>query len=206
MRFGTARQAPAPPPIASRLLPLVIGEERLQRLDRVRVLDFGSINRFNLDYFGVYPCRLQIVDTANTLRESGFAPLVELEETEAAARVSHTLQRVFAGIGAQRFDVVLLWDTVNLLPDAALAPFFQRLREHLHDGFAGHGFMMHRREQNAGLRELGIVGENALQWLGEQNLPLHLHNRKQLNEAMLPLHVKHGVLHGDDGRLEFVFV
>jgi hypothetical protein len=205
MRFGTSRQAPAPAPIASRLLPLVIGEERLEALDRVRVLDFGSLNRLNLDYFGSYCCRLQVVDTAHTLIEHGFPQLADLDEAEAEREVGDVLASIFSGIGAQRFDVVLLWDTVNLLPDAALAAFFRRLREHLHDGFAGHGFMMHRREPAAGLRDLGIVDQTALQCLGEQNLPVHLHNRKQLNESMSPLHVKHGVLHGD-GRLEFVFV
>lgn len=186
--------------ITSRLLPMVVGARRLESITHLSVLDFGCASRHSLDFFSELNCRLQILDASSSL--VAFASsLTELAED---ADLVSELEKLFPEISQQRFDLVLLWDSVNLLPAAAIRPFFRFLSHHVHDGFRGHGFMLHKQGVTSCLRHFAISSEATARILEEQPVQLYMHNRKVINEAMMPLEIDHGVLHGD-GRLEFLF-
>ncbi|MHA7815985.1 MAG: hypothetical protein ACX93N_05880 [Pseudohaliea sp.] len=185
--------------LRSRLLPRLLGTERLEKLGTARVLDFGRANADSLGYFSNHPCRLQVLDAADTLRPLAERPQDEDSPPAAVAE----FDTLFPELAGQRFDIVLLWDCINLLPVGDLPAFFRFLAEHLHDGCQGHGFILHKRTVEPRFRHFGICAEDTLRLIEEQPLTLHLHNRKVINEAMLPLAIEHAVLHGD-GRQEFL--
>lgn len=186
--------------LRSRLLPRLLGAARLEKLGAPRVLDFGRANADSLDYFSEHPCRLQVLDAAATLLPLATRP----REVDTPPATADAFGELFPELAGLRFDIVLLWDTVNLLPVGDLPAFFRFLGEHLHDGCLGHGFILHKRTVEPHLRHFGISNEDALRLLAEEPITLHLHHRKAVNEAMTPLTIEHAVLHGD-GRQEILF-
>jgi hypothetical protein len=186
--------------LRSRLLPRLLGAERLEKLGTPHVLDFGRANADSLGYFSNHPCRLQVLDAAETLLPLAKRP----RDADTPPATVAEFDALFPELAGQRFDIVLLWDCINLLPVGDLPAFFRFLGEHLHDGCRGHGFILHKRTVEPRLRHFGICAEDTLRLIAEQPLTLHLHNRKAINEAMDPLAIEHAVLHGD-GRQEFLF-
>jgi hypothetical protein len=186
--------------LRSRLLPRLLGGERLGKLGTPHVLDFGRANADSLRYFSDHPCRLQVLDAADTLLPLASRP--RDADSPPAARAD--FDALFPELAGQRFDIVLLWDCVNILPVGDLPAFFRFLGEHLHDGCRGHGFLLHRRTVEPRLRHFGVCAEDSLRRFAEEPMTLHLHNRKAINEAMAPLVIEHAVLHGD-GRQEILF-
>ena len=186
--------------LRSRLLPRFLGAERLEKLGTPRVLDFGRANADSLRYFSDHPCRLQVLDAADTLLPLASRP----RDADSPPATVADFDALFPELGGQRFDIVLLWDCINILPVGDLPAFFRFLGEHLHDGCQGHGFILHKRTVEPQLRHFGVCAEDSLRLIAEQPMTLHLHNRKAINEAMAPLAIEHAVLHGD-GRQEFLF-
>ncbi|KGE03126.1 hypothetical protein [Pseudohaliea rubra] len=186
--------------LRSRLLPRLLGAERLEKLGAPRILDFGRANADSLSYFGNHPCRLQVLDAADALQSLAARP----RDADSQPATPDDFAALFGELAGQRFDIVLLWDCINILPLADLPAFFRFLGEHLHDGCRGHGFILHKRTVEPRLRHFGVAGEDVLRLIAEQPMTLHLHNRKAINEAMVPLTIEHAVLHGD-GRQEILF-
>lgn len=186
--------------LRSRLLPRLLGAERLEKLGTPRVLDFGRANADSLRYFSDHPCRLQVLDAADTLLPLASRP----RDADSPPAAVADFDALFPELGGQRFDIVLLWDSINILPVGDLPAFFRFLGEHLHDGCQGHGFLLQRRTVEPRLRHFGVCAEDSLRLIAEQPMTLHLNNRKAITEAMAPLAIEHAVLHGD-GRQEFLF-
>jgi len=186
--------------LRSRLLPRLLGTERLEKLGTPRVLDFGRANPDSLGYFSEHPCRLQVLDAAGTLRPLATRP----RQADSPVASVAAFAGLFPELAGQRFDIVLLWDSISLLPVGDLPAFFRFLGEHLHDGCRGHGFILHKRTVEPRLRHFGIGAEDSLRLLAEEPATLHLHHRRAVNEAMAPLAIAHAVLHGD-GRQEILF-
>jgi hypothetical protein len=187
---------------ASRLLPMLLGGERLATLRAPRVLDFGRANADSFAFFGDYACHLRILDAADGL-QGLHKPPGDNEDPPRPA-TAETFRRLFPELAGERFDLILLWDSLNLLPRRDLEGFFVFLREHLHDGCRGHGFMLHKPGAEPQLRFFGICSEGTLRLVGEEPASLYLHSRKVMSEAMAPLVIEHAVLRGD-GRQEFLF-
>jgi len=54
-----------------------------------------------------------------------------------------SFEALFPEIAGQRFDLVLVWDMINLLPARALPAFFAFISRHANDTVRRHGFMLH---------------------------------------------------------------
>ncbi len=190
--------------VSSRLLPMLLGEKALAQTDHLRVLDFGRANRCSLGFFSGLSCRLQVLDASDSLI-AGTKNMQTAGGDETAPDVTaDAFDALFPEVAGQRFDLILLWDIINLIPARALPAFFDFLAHHAEDGFRGHGFMLHKRNVVSELRHLGLIDAATLALADTEPVSLFLHTRKYVNECMAPLAIDHGVLHGD-GRAEFLF-
>jgi hypothetical protein len=200
--IGLARrnEAPQPTEISSRLLPQMLDPAKLERAAPFTVLDFGRAHASTLNFFADHSCRFQVLDAAPALLKWRSA----LDPEAETGQMVDAFEGLFRELDSLRFDLVFLWDTLNLLPDRALPAFFRFLAYHVHDGFTGHGFMLQKRDAQAPQRDCAIVDAGTIRITEQQPGEQFIHNRKTVNEAMPPMQIKHGVLHGD-GRLEFLF-
>ena len=196
---------PGPVTITSRLLPSLLDEEKLAARGPVNILDLGRANSSSLEFFNRFPCRLTVLDAAESLIEWSRRLEQRMEDPPSQQQMQHEL----AGLlrtpqGTLPFDIVFLWDTFNHLHEYALPAFAALLRKELAPGFKGHGFMLHKRGTEQQLRHMGLAGPDLVRINESHDTPLYAHNRRVVNDALGPaMQVDHGVLHGD-GRLEFL--
>jgi hypothetical protein len=179
---------------------------KLEARGTLSILDFGRANSSSLEFFNQYPCRLCVLDAADTLldwsrsvteRASGDAP-------PSRQQLQHELSGLLADMGQHRYDLVFLWDTLNHLHELALPAFSSLLRRHLTARARGHGFMLHKRDGEQSLRRMGLGGSDTVAVIEAKPLPLYFHTRKSVSETLAPdLQIEHAVLHSD-GRLEYL--
>lgn len=197
------RETPVPD-VQSRLLPMLLGEKALSGAGHLRILDFGRANRLSLAFFSDLSCRLQVLDASDDLIATALEIRQRADEELPATITPDSFEALFPEIAGQRFDLILMWDTVNLLPASALPAFLAFIGRHGHDHFRGHGFMLHKRSVESAVRHLGIIDASALRVINTEPVTLYLHTRKSVNESLAPMAIDHGVLHSD-GRAEFLF-
>ena len=204
MALPLKKREPPSTEVASRLLPMLLGESALSTDRHLRILDFGRANRRSLSFFSAVPCRLQVLDASDALIASARDMRARTDEEDAPEPTADTFAALFPEISGQRFDLVLTWDMVNLVPARGLPAFFDFIHRHGGDGFRGHGFMLHKRSVESAVRHMGIINAETLQVMETEPVSLYLHTRKYVNDCMHPMAIDHGVLHSD-GRAEFLF-
>lgn len=190
--------------VQSRLLPMLLGERALDSVQHLRILDFGRANRLSLAFFSGLTCRLQVLDASDALIAKAREVRAAAENDQPVEITPESFESLFPEVVGQRFDLVLMWDMINLLPARALPAFFHFISHHGSDTFRGHGFMLHKRSVESAVRHLGLMEASTLRVIGTEPASLYLHTRKYVNESMAPLAIDHGVLHSD-GRAEFLF-
>jgi hypothetical protein len=204
MALALRKHDSPPAELSSRLLPRLLGAESPLAAERSRILDFGRAHPLSLAFYSETSCRLQILDASDTLR-SALAPVGDADsDGEARAFDAGDFFRCFPELNGKQFDLILLWDTLNLLPSRALRGFFAFLARHAAPDFIGHGFMLHKQNVASELRHFGVCDAGTMRIVRREAMPLFLHTRKAVNEAMLPLGISQAVLHSD-GRSEFLF-
>lgn len=204
MALALRKRQPETPDLQSRLLPMVLGETALSTTGHLRILDFGRANRHSLTFYSELSCRLQVLDASDTLIAKAKEIRANGEGEEPAEVTADDFDASFPEIAGQGFDLVLLWDMINLVPARALPALLGFIRRHTNDGFRGHGFMLHKRNVESAVRHLGVTDAATLRVVGTDPASLYLHTRKYVNDSMAPMTIDHGVLHSD-GRLEFLF-
>ncbi|MFN2286802.1 MAG: hypothetical protein ABR578_00570 [Chromatocurvus sp.] len=192
------------PDVQSRLLPRLLGEKALSEAGYLRILDFGRANRLSLAFFGELSCRLQVLDASDDLVAKAREIRKQADEAQPASVTPDSFEALFPEIAGQRFDLILMWDAINLLPASALPAFLAFIGRHGHEHFRGHGFMLHKRNVESAVRHLGIIDASTLRVINVEPVTLYLHTRKSVNESLAPMAIDHGVLHSD-GRAEFLF-
>lgn len=185
---------------SSRLLPRLLSPEKLERHSNFRVLDFGRASALSVQFFSEYRCRIHVLESAASLLP--WAANIDVEAT--TGELTEQLESLFPELVADAYDLILLWDTFNYLPGIALQPFCQLLNKVAAQHCSGHGFMLHKIAGPQQVRHCGIVDEGTIEISSQQDCELRLHTRKFVNQALSPLRIDHGILHGD-GWLEFVF-
>lgn len=197
------RETPTPD-VQSRLLPMLLGEKAVAAAGHLRILDFGRANQLSLAFFSGLACRLQVLDASDALVATAKEIRASAEEEQAVEVTPDSFEALFPEVAGQRFDLVLMWDMINLIPARALPAFFGFIGRHGNDGFRGHGFMLHKRSVESAVRHLGVIDASTLRVIRIEPASLYLHTRKYVNESMTPLAIDHGVLHSD-GRAEFLY-
>lgn len=201
-----ADRSNVPEDIVSRLLPEMLDEKRLASLGTLSILDFGRANGQSLEFFNQFPCRLSVLDAADTLTNWSDELLVRLEDPPSMQQMQLELSGLLDTMAEQRFDLVFLWDTLNHLHEYALPAFAGLLRRHVRSNFRGHGFLLQKRSAEPMLRHMSVAGLDRIVVREQQKAALHAHSRRVTNDALgEDLKIDHGVLHSD-GRLEFLLV
>lgn len=204
MALALRKRQPAISDLQSRLLPMVLGDSALSARSHLRILDFGRANHISLRFYSELSCRLQVLDASETLIATANDMRAGAEDDTPSEVTADHFDAAFPEIAQQRFDLVLLWDVINLVPAYALPALFGFIHRHANDGFHGHGFMLHKCNVESAVRHLGVTDAATLRVLGTNPATLFLHSRKYVNDCMQHMAIDHGVLHSD-GRLEFLF-
>ena len=191
-------------PLNSRLLPIALDEKRLARIGTFNVLDFGRVSSASLEWFNRFSCRLCVADAAEALLAWSRDLASRLEEPPSPEQMRLELDTLLASIRGRRYDIILLWDTLNHLHEHALPIFGRLLQQHVSADFRGHGFMLHKRGAEQQLRQLGLSGAGQIAIHSREPSALYAHNRQAVDDALgRELRIEKGVLHSD-GRLEFL--
>jgi len=204
MALALRKRPSTPSELQSRLLPMVLGESALSVTEHCRILDFGRANRVSLSFYSELSCRLQVLDASETLIAKAKDIRAAAESDTPVEVTADDFDAAFPEIAQQGFDLVLLWDMINLVPASALPALLDFIHRHANDGFRGHGFMLHKRNVESTVRHLGVTNAAALRVVATDPASLFLHSRRYVNDCMHPMTIDHGVLHSD-GRLEFLF-
>jgi SAM-dependent methyltransferase len=104
--------------------------KHLQSQDALRVLDFGPTSAGNINFLTMLGHSVYMAN----LVEDASKPEYQFIQTEGddVGKVGYRVDDFLAGnldFAGRCFDVVLLWDTLDYLPAALLAPVVGRLSE-----------------------------------------------------------------------------
>lgn len=194
----------------SRLLASMLDPRRLDTRETLHILDFGRANAASLEFFNQYPCRLSVLDAADTLLDWSASLESRMEEPPSVAQMQLELSGLLStsgtDIGNEPFDLVFLWDALNQLHPHALPAFAGLLRRHITADVRAHGFLLHKRGTEQHLRHMSVAGAEQVAVQAQRPADLYAHNRKFIDETLEPdLRIDQGVLHGD-GRLEYLMI
>lgn len=202
-----ADAALAPTQLTSRLLGSMLDERRLDSLGTLSILDFGRANSGSLEFFNQFPCRLCVLDAADTLLKWSKTIEDRMPDTPPSmAQMQLELSGLFSAMGTDQYDLVFLWDSLNHIHEHALPAFSNLLRRHVTPGVRGHGFLLHKRGTEPMLRRLAIAAPELISVQEQRRTTLYAHNRRVIDDALgRELKIDQGVLHSD-GRLEFLIL
>ena len=127
---------------------------KLDRSERLCVLDIGPAHNETIQFFSAYKCRLHFAGLySESLTRNGS----EGRDREDMAR---EFKRLLSVPSATRFDLVLFCDYTNYLDDEALCAFSDALIPYLHARTLGHGFAVRSSSTRIDNRWYGIESEH----------------------------------------------
>ena len=106
----------------------------MKERDGLRVLDFGATSSSNINYLTQLG---QSVYMANVVEDANRPEwlMVDADDPKAGMRFdAERFSEANFGFSGKEFDAVLVWDTADYLPPAAVPLLFARLHEVLHPG------------------------------------------------------------------------
>jgi len=103
----------------------------LKEREGLRVLDFGTTSSSNINYLTQLG---QTVYMANVVEDSTRADWMRPNEQGKPEFDAEAFAAANFGFSGKEFDAVLLWDTADYLPPAAVPLLYERLRASLHPG------------------------------------------------------------------------
>lgn len=116
----------------SLLLPVVF--ERLEGQPPFTILDVNTGVAETISFFGNYPSRLHFAGLYDAVE------LADAPEEDPAAYYDTVFADLCNFPAGTQFDICLLWDFLNCLPQVAIESFSRALRPYLHRDTIGHGF------------------------------------------------------------------
>lgn len=198
-------KAPIPNGINSQLFPVLL--ERIQPVEGspLRILDLGPASAATVTFFSQYHCSLHFAD----LPLAGLNPVVEAQDENevdtalAEARLVDHFRSLLDLPDNNRFDILLFWDYLNHLNDAAVRAFSKVIQPHFHPASRGHGFAVLNRNAQLYHQSYGVLANNLLMVNAvNKACPLaYPHSQSGLNNLLAGLEVNRSVLR-TDGRLE----
>ncbi len=193
---------PEPETLNSRLLPDLFDLDKLGSGRPIRVLDFGQASSHTFQFLNGFNCRLQVADVRQGLTAFNRW-LAEDREREPEA-IADALAGVFDFLGDNRYDVCLLWDSLNYLDSARLRLVARLLLPHLAPAAKLHGFAVLNRNTAVTEQNYGIVDAEWLIVSGQSSTELpQRHSQSAIKDALVGLSVRQSILR-EDGRLEMI--
>ena len=102
---------------------------------RLKVLEIGPALPETVDFFSQFKCRLHFVDLFNE-------PFLREEQASLSEKeLRHRFESMLKFSEGTQLDILLLWDFLSFLDDAALRAFNSALRPWIHPASLAHGFV-----------------------------------------------------------------
>lgn len=105
--------------------------KHLRAQDSLRVLDIGPTSSTNINYITSLGHSIYMANVVEEASKSEW--LVQNAEGEPSFDVERFLQHNL-NFSGRMFDIVILWDTADYLPESLLEPVFSRIHEVLQPG------------------------------------------------------------------------
>ncbi|MDQ2833676.1 MAG: class I SAM-dependent methyltransferase [Acidobacteriota bacterium] len=109
--------------------------KHLRAQDSLRVLDIGPTSSTNINYITSLGHSIYMANVVEEASKSEW--LTQSAEGEPSFDVERFLQHNL-NFSGRMFDIVILWDTADYLPESLLEPVFSRIHEVLQPG----GYML----------------------------------------------------------------
>ena len=106
--------------------------KHLRTQDSLRILDIGPTSSSNINYITSLGHSIYM---ANVVEEASKPEwLLQAEEGEPAGFDVEGFLKANLNFAGRMFDVVILWDTADYLPESLLAPIFTRIHQVIQPG------------------------------------------------------------------------
>ncbi len=100
----------------------------------MRIMDLGRVQSASIDFFSNFPCYLTLADAVEALSQVDDDEAISDTQLQAQVEALIPLQ-------AQPYDLVLLWDSLNHLPQRIFPLVYHHLRKLCHSQTRLHGFL-----------------------------------------------------------------
>jgi hypothetical protein len=194
---GNSTSGPVKSQQPSKLLP-----ELFRNIDtdhRLTVLEIGPALNETVDFFSSYKCRIHFVDLFHE-------PFVREQQAKLSEKeLRHAFQEQFRFPAETKIDIILLWDFLCYLDDAALRALNSALRPWLHSGTKTHGFGVHHLAIRVENIQYGIVNQHSLNIRSRQSvqMPYYPHSQIEMHEMLTCFDFERGLLL-PEGKLEML--
>jgi hypothetical protein len=200
-KLDVGSEARSPGPVVSRqqskLFPALF--QRLDASRRLTVLEIGPALPETVDFFSAFRCRLHFVDLFNEpfLRDRQG----QLSEKE----LRHCFEERFRFPDGTRLDILLLWDFVSYLDDAALRALNSALRPLIHPGTRAHGFGVHHLAIKLENIQYGIIDRETFSIRDRRSSQMkhHPHSQVEMQDMFGCFKFERGLLL-PNGKLEML--
>lgn len=145
-------------------------QKHLKGQESLRVLDIGSTSSTNINYITGLGHSIYM---ANLVEEAARPEWVIPVEPGEDAR--YDVDRFFEAnlsFSGRQFDVIILWDTVDYLPEPLVEPLFARLHEVMAPGGLLLAFFHINREANTAFCRYHLTDTEAVEMQRSGNYPL----------------------------------
>lgn len=179
----------------SLLLPTVF--ERLEGQPPFTILDVNAGVAETIRFFADYPTRLHFAAFYDATE------LADAPEEDPEAYYDAVFAELCSFPSGTQFDICLLWDFLNCLPEIAIASFSRALRPYLHRDTIGHGFGAFKASVSVSANPHGLPSlsygvrtstELVLRPREDGLRPRYLHPRTVLAESLTSFGVSRGTL------------
>lgn len=166
---------------------------------RLHVLEIGPALPETVEFFAGFKCRLHFVDLYNQ------AFVREQQNRLSEKELRHAFEEQLRFPPDTRFDLILLWDFLCYLDDAALRAFNSALRPWLHAGTRAHGYGVHHLAIRLENIHYGIIDRENLSIRKRRSpqLPSHPHSQIEMADMLNCFDFERGLLL-PDGKLEML--
>jgi hypothetical protein len=158
-------------------------QKHLKSQESLRVLDIGPTSSTNINYItslghSIYMANL----VEEALKPEWVIPATEGEE--AGFDVARFLETNL-NFSGRKFDVVILWDTADFLPEALVEPIFARLHEVMEPGGQMLGFFHAAAEPGAPFYRYHLTESDVVDMQRAGNYPvLRIYSNRKIETLL----------------------
>ena len=166
---------------------------------RLTVLEIGPALPETVDFFSQFKCRLHFVDLFNE-------PFLREEQASLSEKeLRHRFESMLKFPEGTQLDILLLWDFLSFLDDAALRAFNSALRPWIHPASLAHGFGSHHMAIKRENIQYGVIDRETLSVRSRLGavMPFHPHSQIEMHEMFNNFDFERGLLL-PNGKLEML--
>lgn len=156
--------------------------KNLRSEESLRVLDIGPTSSTNINYITSLGHSIYM---ANLVEEAAKPEwLVAGEDGETSFNVDRFLSTNL-NFSGRNFDIVLLWDTADFLPDALVAPIFSRIHQVMEPGGLMLGFFHSTTDPSTSFCRYHLTDSDVVEMQKAGSYPvLHIYSNRKIENLL----------------------